>query len=122
MEKIYGDEQIIVMRNVGLVAIQRMVFSRKSRRNIIMYRTPDAAKVEARKIVSCLKDRAATTMEATHQIVSNTSVGINAAVSGQLPTVVNLKQTIRRVRHQVEAPLPNVTNLKKLTLLSILQC
>ena len=46
---------------------------------------------------------------------SNTSVWINAAVSGQLPTVVNLKQMIRGVR-QVRAPLLNVTNLQKLSL------
>ena len=116
MEKKYGDVQTIVKRSVGLVAIQRMVFSRKSRRSIIMYRIPDAAKWKRGRLFRASKIALREQWRPLIKLYRIHQLGINAAVSGQLPTVVNLKQTLRQVRHQIRGPLPNVTNLQKLTM------
>jgi len=67
---------------------------------------PDAAKIEARKVIIGVKQRAATTQESTHQIVATTSAGVTAAVAGQLPAIRGIKQTIRRARRQQQIPLP----------------
>ena len=76
----------------------------------------DKATVEAKKVIGIMKDRAATSTEATHQIVAKASAGLSVAVSAQLPAVNRMKQTIRRVRHEHQAPLPNPTSLDVLTL------
>lgn len=75
---------------------------------------PDAAKIEARKTMTIIKERAATTQECTHQIVATTSAGVTAAVAGQLPSVRGIKQTIRRVRREQQIPLPTPGNLQDL--------
>jgi len=77
---------------------------------------PDTAAVEARKAVTCVKERAASTTEATHQIVSSSSANVTAAVATQLPSVANLKQTIRRIRRQEHAPLPTPVSFNDLQL------
>ena len=46
------------------------------------------------------------------------SQGLERSTAGNLPSVVNLKQTVRRVRHVNQAPLPNPTNLEELTILA----
>lgn len=43
---------------------------------------PDLAKLEARKKMNDIKERAAATTEATHQIVATASTGTSAAVAG----------------------------------------
>ena len=79
---------------------------------------PDRAKVESKKIMNAVKEKASSTQEATHQIVASASVsvGSNVAVAAQLPSVPNIKQTIRRVRHVHQTPLPSPPNLDELTL------
>ena len=78
----------------------------------------DAAKVKAKKLVIEMKEQASTSRDATHQIVSTASQGLERSTAGNLPSVVNLKQTVRRVRHVNQAPLPNPTNLEELTILA----
>ena len=56
---------------------------------------PDQAKLEARKIINNLKERAATTTKSTHEMAATSSRGLHAAVAGQLPVIRNIKQTIR---------------------------
>lgn len=77
---------------------------------------PDAAKIDSRKAIQRIKERAVATQESTHQIVATVSSDVGTAVAGQLPTVRNIKQTIRRVRRQVRAPLPTPLNLQDLEL------
>ena len=75
---------------------------------------PDVAKVKAKIVVNDLKETASTSTEATHQLIATTSVGLSQAVAAQLPSVVNLKQIVRRVRHDHQAPLPNPRYLDEL--------
>ena len=88
--------------------------------NVITKRATDhnhvanIAKLEARKVINNIKERATTSREATHQIVSTASENIGPAVSGQLPSIVNMKQIVRRVRHEHQAPLANPTSLEEL--------
>jgi len=58
------------------------------------------AKIEAKKTINKVKEQAATTTESTHNIVATSSIGLDAAIAGQLPVIRNIKQTIRRVRHK----------------------
>lgn len=75
---------------------------------------PDEAKIAARKTITDIKQRAATTQEASHQIVATTSAGVTAAVACQLPSVRGIKRTIRRVRQEQQRPLPTKDNLQDL--------
>ena len=59
-----------------------------------------SAKIEARKTMAVIKERAATTQECTNQIVATASAGATAAAAVQLPSVRGIKQTIRRVRRE----------------------
>ena len=77
---------------------------------------PDQAKIEARKIINNLKERAATTTESTHEMIATSSRGLNAAVAGQFPVIRNIKQTVRRVRHENQTPLPNPASLDELVI------
>jgi hypothetical protein len=79
---------------------------------------PDLARIKAKKIMDEIKKKAKTTQESTHHIAASASVSeeISVAVTVQLPKVANIKQTIRRVRHAAQAPLPNPTNLEELDL------
>lgn len=74
----------------------------------------DAAKIEARKIMADIKNRAVVTQKSTHLIVAATSSEVTGAVAGQLPSVRGIKQTIRRVRREQKIPLPTPTNLQDL--------
>jgi len=61
--------------------------------------------------INKVKEQAATTTESTHNIVATSSIGIGAAIAGQLPVISNIKQTVRRVRHKNQMPLLNLASL-----------
>jgi hypothetical protein len=63
-----------------------------------------------------MKERARTTLEATHQIVASATVGVSSAVAGQLPLVLYMKRTVQRSRQGEKAELSSPTNLIELTL------
>ena len=77
---------------------------------------PDTAKVEARRTLEKIKTHAVGTLETTHQLVANASANVNEAVAGQLPPVRNIKNTIKRIRYQAQAPLPTPKNLLDLAI------
>jgi hypothetical protein len=77
---------------------------------------PDVAKIESRKTMQRIKERAVATQEPCHQIVAAFSGDVSSSVAGQLPTVRNIKQAIRRARRRVAAPLPSPLNLHDLEL------
>ena len=76
--------------------------------------TPDMTKIDARKKLNDIKERAAATTESTYQIVATFSTGTNAVVAGQLPNVYLIKQAIRQARRTAKVPLPNPTTLEEL--------
>ena len=75
---------------------------------------PDAAKIETRKAMHLIKERACATQEPGHEIVATFSRSVGAAVAGQLPPVSHIKQTIRRIRRRLGTPLPTSSNLQDL--------
>ena len=77
---------------------------------------PNGAKIDACRIINELKSRALDTQEGTHLLVANASAKVNEAVAGQLPSVRSIKDTIRRIRHRILAPLPTLTNFHDLTI------
>jgi hypothetical protein len=50
--------------------------------------------------MASMKERAEETVEATHQIVASSTVGVLVSVAGQLPSVQNMKRTIQRARQR----------------------
>jgi hypothetical protein len=66
--------------------------------------------------MASMKERAEETVEATHQIVASSTVGVLVSVAGQLPSVQNMKRTIQRTRQREQTPLANPTNLNDLIL------
>ena len=77
---------------------------------------PDAAKIGSRRVLSHIKERSITTMEATHQIIASSTAGVSSAVVGQLPPVPYMKRTIQRFRQGVQVPLAIPNTLHELTL------
>ena len=74
----------------------------------------DVAKVEVRKTMEKMKTNGKSTQESTHQIVAAALRDVGPSVSGQLPPIRCIKQTIRRARCQTGRPLASPLNLEVL--------
>ncbi|KAB0801401.1 hypothetical protein PPYR_01533 [Photinus pyralis] len=68
----------------------------------------DAAQLEANKVMQKIKEDAENTRDTPQFIVSQASAGLGNAVAAKLPTVNNIKRTIRnvRVRENVAPAIP----------------
>ena len=78
----------------------------------------DIACVEAAKVINVTKEKAITTQETTHCIVTQAYVGVSQAVAGQLPTPQNLKRNIRNARNVVAQVPANPVSLLELNISS----
>ena len=77
---------------------------------------PDPAKIAAKKVVGEIKERAPVAQESTHQIVAAATVGLSAAVQGQLPAIPYLKRTVQRTRQGAVGAPPNPRSLEELVI------
>ncbi|KAG2457941.1 CDD deaminase, partial [Polypterus senegalus] len=77
---------------------------------------PDVAKIETRKAIVDIKQRATSSTDGPHELVATATQGLSSAVVGQLPVFRHLKQTVRRVRRVNEAPMSNPTSLDDLSM------
>jgi hypothetical protein len=71
----------------------------------------DSTSLEKRKLITNIKEKAISTQETSHQIVTSSNVGISVAVLGQLPSIPSLKRVIQRTRNGVQTPGTNPQNL-----------
>ena len=76
----------------------------------------DIARVEAAKVINITKEKAITTQETTHCIITQAYVGVSQAVAGQLPTPQNLKRNIRNARNVVAQAPANPVSLLELSI------
>ncbi|XP_051775205.1 uncharacterized protein LOC127525924 [Erpetoichthys calabaricus] len=76
---------------------------------------PDVAKIETRKAIMDIKQRATSSTDGPQELVATATQGLSSAVVRQLPVFRHLKQTVRRVRRVNEAPMSNPTSLDDLT-------
>ena len=74
----------------------------------------DIAAVQASRVVNAVKDRAASTQESGHQIVTQAFANTSVSVAGKLPSQNCLKRTLRRVRKVDGLSLPNPASLQQL--------
>lgn len=77
---------------------------------------PDPAKAAAKKVISEIKEQAATSQEATRQILSATMAGLTKAVEGQLPPEANLKKIVQKVRRDELGAVPNPRSIEELVI------
>ena len=69
------------------------------------------ARVGVTRVLTQMKTRAASSQEGTAQIINHCVQNLTVAVRGQMPNLHALKKTVRGIRLQVQAPLPNPANL-----------
>jgi hypothetical protein len=68
---------------------------------------PDAADLNARRIIQNIKDTAINTQLATNNIIAQSSIGVSQAIAVQLPSTTSMGRTIQRAR-QGSSQAPSV--------------
>ena len=58
----------------------------------------DTAKIEASEVTESIREDAKNSVNSPHVIVSSASMNLNPAVAAKMPSVCNLKRTIRNIR------------------------
>jgi hypothetical protein len=72
---------------------------------------PDPAKVEARRAMNQVKDRALSSQEPTTNVIAYASSSLSQAACGQLPSTSRLARNIQRYRQKEGQAPPNPRNL-----------
>jgi hypothetical protein len=77
---------------------------------------PDAAKVEARRALNIIKDRAISSQDAPTNIIAQASSSISQAAAGQLPSLSSIIRNILRFRVREGQAPPNPATLADLVI------
>jgi hypothetical protein len=79
---------------------------------------PEVAEGEVITALSTLRDRTRITGEATHQLVTGSTVNLSQTAAAIMPSFSSLRRTVQRVRTKANVAPPTPVSLEQLTIAS----